>query len=111
MTKLEFLDLVSKVSYKPGFSTSAQEEKNLEAYRVTTVGEVDCSLNPSTRIKISYGQMIPISSIEFFTDRAAKYWFHNFFMKMEEHEVGEWLAFDKERPFDPHKERPNETRT
>jgi hypothetical protein len=95
-------DLVAAVTYKPGwliYLAVETEDDGSGGLHLFVVSETEDSYNPTKRIRVRHGFLVPPAS---YNERTWIAWIFECLRKVETHEAGEFYQVDGRRPFAPH---------
>lgn len=96
------LDLVPKVTYKPGWTIDVKYEKDSDGsggWTLSIISYTDNSLHPGSKIRVEHPFLIPAASYNRDTWAA---WIYDRLRDVETHEAGEFFRINGVREFAPH---------
>lgn len=98
MTFEEFEKFLKMVKYKPGFRFAIRYGHSL---CIDT--DVECAYRRNGGVfRLTFQRRLEPDFVKSWNEGYARKFIFDFIMEFERHEVGEWLLFGDERPFDPH---------
>lgn len=104
MTAEDYAAIMARVSYKPEWEFAVFDDGMDTTLCITAV--IGNSYRPGETVLLDIHSMIPPHTSESDFLR----WLFWRILKIEQHEVQEWLKVDGEPPLDPHAERPCEAK-